>query len=53
VNKELEINKLSDHNFSNTDAITALAEQVMDLMNEIDQLKDRLKQAGNEKNLNN
>jgi hypothetical protein len=44
VNKEREIKKISDCNSSNTDAITALAEQVVDLMKEINQLKDRLKQ---------
>lgn len=42
VHKELEINKLSDRNISNTDAIAALAEQVMDLMEEINLLKGKL-----------
>jgi hypothetical protein len=42
VNKEKEINKLSNINISNTDAIAALAEQVMDLMKEINLLKDKL-----------
>jgi hypothetical protein len=46
VNKELEIDKLSDRNISNTDAIAALAEQVMDLKKEIDKLKHKLKQHG-------
>jgi hypothetical protein len=48
VNKGLEIEKLSDRNISNIDAITALAEQVMDLVKEIDQLKDKIRQTGND-----
>jgi hypothetical protein len=45
VNKELEIDKLSEQNISNTDAIAALTDQVMSLVKEINLLKEKLQTA--------
>jgi hypothetical protein len=42
ANKDLEINNLSNNNISNTDALAAMAEQIIDLTKEINLLKNKL-----------